>query len=100
MGYRLHSFHMAKPARLFEAIGEYEVEQSMNRDCGAGPHSGFRHILPFLAIPLVIGLMRGFAHHKFAHMGEERREAWKNGVPPMFAELHRRAHAAETETPA
>lgn len=76
------------------------MEHRMDRDCGSGSHSGFRHILPFLAIPLAIGLMRGVAHHKFSHMREHRREAWKNGVPPMFAELHRRAHAAEAETPA
>lgn len=75
------------------------MEHKMERDCGEGPHSGLRHILPFLVIPLAIGLMRGFAHHKFAHMSEQRREAWKNGVPPMFAELHRRAHAAEAEKP-
>jgi hypothetical protein len=71
------------------------MEHRMDRDCGEGPHGGFRHILPFLAIPLAIGLIHGLARHKFAHMGEMRREAWKNGVPPMFAELHRRAHAAE-----
>jgi hypothetical protein len=67
----------------------------MDHDCGEGPHAGFRHILPFLAIPLAIGLIRGITRHKFAHLSEQRREAWKNGVPPMFAELHRRAHAAE-----
>ena len=76
------------------------MENRMDRDWSEGPHSGFRHILPFLAIPLAIGLMRGFAHHRFARMGDQRREAWKNGVPPMFAELHRRAHAAEAEKPA
>jgi hypothetical protein len=48
---------------------------------------------------MVIGLVRGFAHHKFARMGGQRRHEWKNGVPPMFAELHRRAHAAEAEEP-
>ena len=82
---------------------EHRFEHRMDRDCGQGPHDGcgqgphdgFRHILPFLAIPLAIGLIHGFARHKFAHMSEQRREAWKNGVPPMFAELHRRAHAAE-----
>ena len=71
------------------------MEHRMDRDCGEGPHGGFRHILPFLAIPLAIGLIHGFTTHKFAHLSEQRREAWKNGVPPMFAELHRRAHAAE-----
>jgi hypothetical protein len=75
------------------------MEHTMNRECGDRPHAAFKHILPFLAIPLAIGVMRGFAHHRFAHMSEQRREAWKNGVPPMFAELHRRAHAAEAEKP-
>jgi len=76
------------------------MEQSIDRNCGEGPHSHFKAILPFLAIPLAIGLMRGFARHKFAHMSEQRRAEWKNGVPPMFTELHRRAHAAEAEKPA
>jgi hypothetical protein len=75
------------------------MEHRMDREYGNGLHSGFRHILPFLAIPLAIGLMRGVARHRFSHMDEMRREDWKNGVPPMFAELHRRAHAAETEKP-
>ncbi len=74
------------------------MEQKIDRDCVESQHRGFRHILPFLAIPLAIGLMRGFAHHKFARMGGLRRGEWKNGVPPMFAELHRRAHAADAET--
>lgn len=73
------------------------MEHTMDRDCGEGLHSGIRHILPFLMIPLAIGLMRGVARHKFAHMHEHHRADWKNGVPPMFAELHRRAHAAEAE---
>ena len=76
------------------------MEHSMDRNCGQGSHSSFKFILPFLAIPLAIGLMRGFARHKFAHMSEAQRGEWKNGVPPMFAELHRRAHAAEAEKPA
>jgi hypothetical protein len=71
------------------------MENRMNRDCGERSHAGFVHILPFLAIPLAFGLMRGMAHHRFSHMGEHRHEAWKHGVPPMFAEMHRRAHAAE-----
>ncbi len=73
------------------------MEHTMDSDCGEGRHSGLRHLLPFLAIPLAFGLMRGMARHKFASMSGQRREAWKNGVPPMFAELHRRAHAAEAE---
>jgi len=55
--------------------------------------------MPFLVIPLVFALMRGMARHSYAHMSAQRREGWKNGVPPMFAELHRRAHAAEAEKP-
>jgi hypothetical protein len=100
------------PGSAIKRKGVFEMENRMYRECGDGMHSGFRHILPFLAIPLVIGLVRGMARHKFAHMSEmghgpmgrgQFREDWKNGVPPMFAELHRRAHAAEqkagAETP-
>lgn len=76
------------------------MEHRMNSDYKDGRRGGFRHLLPLLAIPLAIGLMRGMAHHKFAYMQEQRREGWKNGVPPIFAELHRRAHAAEAEKPA
>lgn len=79
--------------------GEKKMERKTDSDCGEGRHGGFRHLLPLLAIPLAIGLMRGVAHHKFTHMGEQRRAEWKNGVPPMFAELHRRAHVAEAEKP-
>lgn len=76
------------------------MEHKMDSDYDGGRHAGFRHLMPFLVIPLGIFLMRGFAQHKFGHMRAQRREDWKNGVPPMFAELHRRAHAAEAETPA
>ena len=76
------------------------MEHSMDSGYGKGSHAGLRHLLPFLAIPLAFALMRGMAHHSYARMGAQRREEWKNGVPPMFAELHRRAHAAEAEKPA
>jgi hypothetical protein len=76
------------------------MEHRTKSDCEEGTHRGLRHLLPFLVIPVTIGLVRGFAHHKFAHMAGQRRGEWKNGVPPMFAELHRRAHAAEAEKPA
>ncbi len=75
------------------------MERRMESDCEEGRHGGFRHLMPFLAIPLAFAVMRGLAHHKHGHMGGLRRAEWKNGVPPMFAELHRRAHAAETEPP-
>ncbi len=74
------------------------MEQKIERDCGESRHSGFKHILPFLAIPLAIGVMRGIARHKFGHMRGMHRGEWQNGVPPMFAEWHRRAHAAEAGT--
>ena len=76
------------------------MENNRVHDCGGAPHVGFRYIMPLLAIPLAIGLMRGFARRKYAYMAGHRREAWKNNVRPMFAELHRRAHAAESEKPA
>ena len=76
------------------------MEHRMDCDCGEGRHADFRHFMPFLVIPLAFGLMRGFVHHKHGHMGEMHREEWKNSVPPMFAEMHRRAHAAEAEKPA
>lgn len=77
------------------------MEHTMNRDCGESRHGeGFRHVLPFLMIPLFIGVMRHMGRRHFAQMGGMagmHREGWKGGVPPMFAELHRRAHAAEAE---
>ncbi len=75
------------------------MENKMDAGYGERRHGGFRHLLPLLAIPLAIGLMRGMARHKYAPIHGQQRESWKNGVPPMFAELHRRAHAAETEKP-
>jgi hypothetical protein len=64
-----------------------------DHSCQAGPHPmGF--IVPLLVFPVAIGLMRKFAHHRMGqHM--HRHSEWQNGVPPFFAEMHRRAHAAE-----
>ncbi len=76
------------------------MEHKLDSDCGESRHGGLRHILPFLAIPLAFAMMRGMSHRKWAHMNGMHRQDWKNGVPPMFAELHRRAHAAEAENPA
>ncbi len=73
------------------------MEHRMDSDRGEYRHSGFKHILPFLAIPVAFAVMRGMRRHMYGRMGGLRREEWKNGVPPMFAELHRRAHAAEAE---
>jgi len=80
--------------------GVKKMEHRMDSDYGERRHSGFRHFLPFLAIPVAFAVMHGMRRHKFAYMTEQHREDWKNGVPPMFAELHRRAHAAEGEQPA
>ncbi len=76
------------------------MENRMESDCGERSHAGLKHLLPFLVIPVAFVLMRGMARHSIANMRAQRRESWKNGVPPMFAELHRRAHAAEVSKPA
>jgi hypothetical protein len=75
------------------------MEHKMDTGCGESRPDGFKHLLPFLAIPLAFGLMCGLARHMYVHQGAQRRGEWKNGVPPMFAELHRRAHAVEAEKP-
>jgi hypothetical protein len=80
-------------------IGEIKMEQRMDSDCREGSHAGLRHLLPFLVIPMAFALMHGLARNMHATMGAQGRESWKNGVPPMFAELHRRAHAAEADKP-
>jgi hypothetical protein len=79
--------------------GVAKMESKLDSDCTESRHHGFRHFLPFLAIPVAFVLMKGMAHHRYARMGEGGRAAWKNGVPPMFAELHRRAHAADADNP-
>ncbi len=66
------------------------------RPCGH-EHPGFKMVFPLLMVPVVFGLMRGFARHKHARMHMMQDE---NFVPPFFAELHRRAHAAEAAKPA
>ncbi len=74
------------------------MEGKFDNDCRENSHGRMRHLLPFLVIPVAFGIMHGVAHRKFARMSMHRGE-WKNGVPPMFAEFHRRAHAAEAEKP-
>ncbi len=54
------------------------------------PHAGM--FIPFV-IPLAIGFMIGMRKGMF-HRGMGPGKSWENGVPPFFAELHRRAHAA------
>lgn len=72
-------------------------------DCEDRHISGRRHmhmhmgmgILPMLVIPLVVMMAFKMSRRMAWRMRMMQREEWKNGVPPMFAELHRRAHAAE-----
>ncbi len=65
-----------------------------HQPCHAGPHPmGF--IVPLLVFPLAIGLMRKMAHHHMSMHNMQPHAEWQNGVPPIFAEMHRRAHAAE-----
>ncbi len=73
------------------------MEQRLDSDCGERRHNGMRHILPFLAIPVAFAVMHNMRRHMYGRMSGLHRAEWKNGVPPMFAELHRRAHAAEAE---
>ncbi len=62
-------------------------------DGGYRPHMGM--FIPFV-IPLAIGFMLGMRKGMMRqHMGPGR--TWEGGVPPFFAEMHRRAHAAETQ---
>lgn len=68
---------------------------SMDR-CGANrPHVG--RFLPVI-VPLAIGFMLGM-RKGMMHRGMGSRRSWENGVPPFFAELHRRAHAATDQPP-
>ncbi len=53
---------------------------------------------PVFVIPLAIGLMIHFARRKSRRMHMMSRANWENGVPPFFAEWHRRAHAAAEGT--
>ncbi len=68
---------------------------SMNRCEGYRPHAG--RFLPFvipLAIGFMLGMRKGMMHQGSMHQRMGFRQNWENGVPPFFAELHRRAHAA------
>jgi hypothetical protein len=71
-------------------------EREFTHPCD-GPR-GFGSFLPFLAIPITIGLMMGMKH-RHMHMQGYRRQEWVNGVPPMFAEWHRRAHESQDAGP-
>lgn len=68
-------------------------------DGGYRPHMGM--FIPFvipLAIGFMLGMRKGMMHQGMHHrMGMGPGKNWENGVPPFFAELHRRAHAAENQ---
>ncbi len=77
-----------------------EMEQrfgSVRNQEDCGKEGGFH--FPMFIIPLTIGLMF-LARRKRQHMRMMNRENWKNGVPPLFNEWHRRAHEAETQSQA
>ena len=60
------------------------------RYVGYRPHAGrFLPLVALLAIGFMFGMRKSRLHQR---MGPGKR--WENGVPPFFAELHRRAHAA------
>lgn len=69
-----------------------------NRNCDEGPY-GHGFFFPMLAIPIGIGIMLGLARAKRRHLHSHFRRNWENGVPPMFAEWHRRAHESQTAGP-
>ena len=60
---------------------------------GYRPHPA-RFLL--MVIPLAIGFMLGMRKARM-HRGMGFGKPWENGVPPFFAELHRRAHAASDQ---
>jgi hypothetical protein len=66
-----------------------EQSGSMNH-CEGYPPRGGRFL--FLVVPLAVGFMLG-ARKARMHQMRGQRKSWENGVPPIFAELHRRAHA-------
>jgi hypothetical protein len=76
---------------LYEEIkGMKEQSGPMNRCEAYRPHGG-RFLLGL--VPLAVGFMLGVRMATMRQMMGHRK-SWENGVPPIFAELHRRAHAA------
>jgi hypothetical protein len=70
-----------------------EQFRSMNRSGVHRSHAGkFLLVIP-LAIGFMLVMRKGMMHHAMGHG-----KSWENGVPPMFAELHRRAHAASDQS--
>lgn len=79
-----------------------EQSGSMDRCGDYGPRTGYSPLggrfMPFI-IPLAIGFMLGM-RKAIMHRGMGPYRNWENGIPPFFAEMHRRAHAAENQPPA
>ena len=79
-----------------------ENKTNSDRPCGESHHDhrGFKMFLPLLIMPVAFGMLRGMARHKYAHLQAMHGAQGENFVPPLFAEWHRRAHAAENQPPA
>ena len=71
-------------------------EQSGSVNCREVNHPHAGRFVP-LFIPLAIGFMLGM-RKGMMHQAMGPRKGWENGVPPFFAELHRRAHAASDQS--
>ncbi len=69
----------------------HEQFGSTNRCEADRPHGG-RFL--FWVVPLAVGFMLGVRKAKM-HQMMGHRPSFGDGVPPFFAELHRRAHAAD-----
>ncbi len=69
----------------------HEQSSSTNR-CEADRPRGGRFL--FWVVPLAVGFMLGMRKARM-HQMMGPRNSWEHGVPPFFAELHRRAHAAD-----
>ncbi len=67
-----------------------EQSSSMNRCEAYRPHRGrFLFVFVPLAVGFMLGMRKATRHQMMGH-----RKSWEHDVPPFFAELHRRAHAA------
>ncbi len=66
-----------------------EQSSSTNRCEDYRPRRGrFLFVVVPLAVGFMLGMRKATRHQMMGH-----RKNWENGVPPIFAELHRRAHA-------
>ncbi|HEX7974687.1 MAG TPA: hypothetical protein VF498_09785 [Anaerolineales bacterium] len=71
---------------------------SVNRGEAYRPHAGrFLHLLIPLGIGFMLGMRKGMMRQGMMGHPMGPGKSWENGVPPFFAELHRRAHAASDQ---